>query len=227
MTKLKNLYGLILAGGYSRRMGRDKALLNFHGKPQIEHVYDLLQKYCTKIFLSKRTEQSYVIPVPPWRDNRESRISGSPTKTFGDDILIINDTPEFSNIGPLGGILSAMKAYPEVSWLVMACDLPFVTDETLATLVKNRDKSKTATAFKSRERSRSFPTDGWPEPLCAIWEGGSYSKIKEFLKKDIHCPRKVLMNSDTHLFEQTNPQWLDNVNNPDEFKQWKNFYTTS
>lgn len=198
MTKIeKGLYGLILAGGYSRRMRQDKALLQFHGKPQIEHIYNLLQKHCSKVFLSKRKDQ----------------------KTY-DGLPFIDDTQKFCNTGPLGGILSAMKAYPGASWLVMACDLPFVTKETLATLLENRHQTKVATAFKSSH-------DDLPEPLCAIWEAGYYSKILEFLKKGIHCPRKVLTHSDTYLLEQTNPQWLDNINNPQEFKQWKNSYTTS
>ncbi len=189
MTKIKNLYGLILAGGFSKRMGQDKALMDYHGKPQIEYVYDLLGKHCVKIFLSKRPDQ----------------------KTYK-EISVVNDTQAFTNIGPLGGILSAMKTYPENSWLVMGCDLPFVMDETLEFLIKNRKPQRLATAFKSTH-------DGLPEPLCAIWEAHGYPKILGFLKKDIHCPRKVLINSDTQLLEQVNPQWLDNVNDLKEFEQ--------
>src|ERR1035437_38083 len=100
-TKPK-IFGLILAGGYSRRMGQDKALLEFHGKPQIKHIYDLLHKYCSKVFLSKRKYQ----------------------KAYH-GIASINDSDEFSHQGPLAGILSAMKKYPDADWLVVACDLPF------------------------------------------------------------------------------------------------------
>ncbi|MBI3602759.1 MAG: NTP transferase domain-containing protein [Candidatus Omnitrophica bacterium] len=188
MTNIKNLYGLILAGGFSRRMGQDKALMMYHGKPQIEYVNDLLGKHCAKVFLSKRPDQ----------------------KTYK-EISAIDDTQDFLNIGPLGGILSAMKAYPEISWLVIACDLPFVTNETLEFLIQNRNPRKLATAFKSTH-------DGLPEPLCAIWEAHGYLKILEFLKKDIHCPCKVLINSNTHLLEQANPQWLDNINDSKEFQ---------
>ncbi len=182
------IFGLILAGGYSRRMGQDKALLEFYGKPQIEHIYELLQNYCSKIFLSKRADQ----------------------KAYK-NIASINDSDEFSNHGPLGGILSAMKGYPGCGWLVIACDLPYITDETIQTLIAHRDPQKTATAFIST-------TDALPEPLCAIWEGHAFNSILELFNQGIHCPRKILIKSNPHLLKQNNPHWLDNINTPQEYE---------
>ncbi len=114
-------------------------------------------------------------------------------------------------IGPLGGILSAMKEYPDADWLVLACDLPFITDETIQTLLDMRDPQKTATAFISTQ-------DALPEPLCAIWEGHAYDSILKLFNEGIHCPRKVLIKSNTHLLKQNNPHWLDNINTPEEYK---------
>jgi len=192
-TKPK-VFGLILAGGHSRRMGQDKAYLKFHGRPQIEYVYDLLQKYCLKVFLSKREDQKAF-------------------KQFD----FINDASEFSNHGPLGGILSAMKMYPNADWLVIACDLPFITDETIQTLLALRDPQKIATAFISTQ-------DGLPEPLCAVWEGHSYQSVLNSFNEGIHCPRKILMKSDAHLLKPNNSQWLDNINTPQEYQQIKNAF---
>jgi molybdopterin-guanine dinucleotide biosynthesis protein A len=196
MTKIKNLYGLILAGGFSRRMGQDKSLMVYHGKPQIEYIQELLTEFCTKVFLSKRLDQ----------------------QTYK-NITVINDDPDFSGNGPLGGILSAMKTYPEASWLVIACDIPFVTKETLHFLIENRSFKKLATAFKSTY-------DGLPEPLCAIWESHAYSEILDLFKNDIHCPRKVLIKSDIQLIEQQDPKWLDNVNDLKEFEQALSYLKT-
>jgi len=190
-TKPK-IFGLILAGGYSRRMGQDKSLLEFHGKPQIEYIYDLLQKCCGQVFLSKRADQ----------------------KTYK-NIPFINDVNEFADHGPLGGILSAMKEYPDASWIIMACDLPFVTEETIQTLLVQRDPQKTATAFISTQ-------DALPEPLCAVWEGHAYDSILKLFNEGIHCPRKILIKSNVCLLQQTNPHWLDNVNTPQEYEQIKN-----
>ena len=46
---------------------------------------------------------------------------------------------------------------------MLACDLPFLADETLRHLIEHRDPSRLATAYRSSH-------DGLPEPLCAIWE---------------------------------------------------------
>jgi molybdopterin-guanine dinucleotide biosynthesis protein A len=183
------IFGLILAGGYSRRMGQDKAYLKFHGKPQIEHVFDLLQKYCAKVFLSKRKDQEA-------------------NKHFN----CINDSPEFSNHGPLGGILSAMKEHPDADWLVVACDLPFITDETIQTLLDSHNPQKTATAFISTQ-------DALPEPLCAIWEGHAYDSILKLFNEGIDCPRKILIKSNTQLLKPNDPHWLDNINTSEELKK--------
>jgi molybdopterin-guanine dinucleotide biosynthesis protein A len=184
---MPNLYGLILAGGFSKRMGQDKALLSYHGKPQIEYVHELLLVSCEKVFLSKRADQ------PLYKN-----------------IAAIDDLRDFADKGPLGGILSAMKSHPSASWLIMACDLPFVDAKALEYLLSNRNPQQLATAFKSTH-------DGLPEPLCAVWEGHGYVKVLEFFQQGIQCPRKVLINSDINLLEQANPHWLDNVNNPQEF----------
>ena len=183
------IFGLILAGGYSRRMGQDKALLEFNGKPQLEFIYELLYKYCSKVYLSKRPDQ----------------------KAFG-AIASINDRNEFADQGPIGGILSAMKKYPEVNWLVVACDLPFITDETIQTLLRYRNPDKIATAFISNQ-------DALPEPLCAIWEKHAFAPIMKLFKEGTHCPRKILIKSNTQLLKQTNPHWLDNINTPQEYEQ--------
>ena len=172
-------------------MGQDKAFLEFHGKPQVEHVHSLLQGYCGRVFLSKRPDQQ-------------------PYKHFD----IIDDDPEFSSQGPLSGILSAMKKYPEVSWVVLACDLPFVTNETIQALLDHRDPRKTATAFISAQ-------DALPEPLCAIWEGHSFTSILKLFNEGTHCPRKALIKSNAHLIRQNDPHWLDNINTPLEYERIK------
>lgn len=127
---LPPLYGLVLAGGESRRMGQDKGLLDYHGKPQRAYVADLLRPFCEKTFISMQTEQV---------------VEG--------DYAILSDT--FLKVGPYGAILSAFRQHPDAAWLVVACDLPLLDASTLQELITQRNRSKIATAFQSS--SEPFP----------------------------------------------------------------------
>ncbi|MET3036841.1 NTP transferase domain-containing protein [Chryseobacterium sp. NRRL B-14859] len=178
--------GLVLAGGKSRRMGQAKDLLTWHGKEQRYFAADLLAPFCNEVFISCRQDQL---------DN------------FNPDYQALTDT--FLNMGPFGGILSALRSHRETAWLVVACDLPLLDQKSLEFLVKSRNPEKVATTYES-------PYDGLPEPLITIWEPKSYPLLLNFLGMNNTCPRKVLINSDTHLLKPHNPDALMNVNTPEE-----------
>jgi molybdopterin-guanine dinucleotide biosynthesis protein A len=189
---LTELNGLILAGGKSSRMGKDKSVIDYHGKPQIDVAFDLLSPFCKKVFLSTRRSQS-----------------GSQLyKKFPQ----VHDASPFEGKGPLAGILSAMKKHPTAAWMVLACDLPFVTRETIEHLIKHRDPARIATAYKSSH-------DGLPEPLCAIWEPGHYAAIFQLFKEGVNCPRKILVRSHAQILEPLDPKALDNINDPTEYQE--------
>lgn len=181
------VFGLVLAGGASRRMKHDKALLDYHGKPQLVWTYELLSRVCERVFVSVREDQS-----------EEPIRSGLPQ-------IVDSET----GLGPAGGILSAQKAHPTAAWLVVACDLPYLDEETFRSLLNRRDPSQHATAFRSTH-------DGLPEPLCAIWEPSSNQALADFVRSGVNCPRKFLINSATKLLEQDSSNALDNINTPDE-----------
>ncbi len=183
------LHGLVLAGGQSRRMNRDKASLDYHGKPQVRHTYDLLSSLCDKVYVSNRPSQA-----------------SDPVQS---DLPQIHD--RFVGMGPMGGILSALQTHPEAAWLVVACDMPFLDEPSLEHLVARRNPYKFATSYTS-------PRDGLPEPLCAIYEPKSVFRLLHFLGMGYRCPRKVLVNSDTCRVEPLNPYALTNVNNPAEYE---------
>jgi molybdopterin-guanine dinucleotide biosynthesis protein A len=115
----------------------------------------------------------------------------------------------FLGLGPMGAILSAFRSKPDSAWLVMACDLPLLDEETLRFLVENRDPSAIATAFRS-------PENDFPEPLIAIWEPKSYLTLLQFLSQGYSCPRKALINSPIRLLDAPNTAALRNVNTPEE-----------
>lgn len=186
------LKSLVLVGGKSQRMGVDKATLNYHGQPQSQFLVNILRGLRTLPHLSCRAEQ----------------MSDFANLT-SENVPIIADT--FLELGPFGAILSAFRHDPNAAWLVVACDLPLLDVETLDFLIKNRNLSAVATAFKSPDSKTPFP-----EPLITIWEPRAYPILLSFLAQGISCPRKVLINSDIELLNVPNIAALSNVNTPEE-----------
>ena len=171
-------------------MGTDKGALDYHGKPQREYMADLLDKFCEKTFVSVRPDQQI-------ESNYE----------------FLEDT--FVGLGPFGAILSAMRKNPNAAWLVVACDLPLLDEQSLDYLVKNRNTSQVATAFYN-------PETGFPEPLITIWEPRSYQVLLSFLTQGYSCPRKVLINSAIELLQIEDSKILLNVNDQEGYEKVKN-----
>ena len=183
------LYGLVLAGGHSKRMGQDKALLLRDGQSQLSYVTNLLGGVVGEVFVSTRQDQQ--------ADPERSRY-----RTIVD---------RYDDMGPIAGILSAMDEHPAADWLVVACDLPNIDQLTLEFLIQQRSDRQPFTAYRSSH-------DGLPEPLCAIYRAGSDALIREFVSSGRKCPRKMLINSDTRLIDQPDPAALDNINTPDDLE---------
>lgn len=118
------LFGLALAGGRSRRMGRDKATLLLRGHLAVDRCIQQLKPVCERVFVSLREEQE------------------SPATLASE---VIQD--RFGEIGPLGGLLSAFYWHRHVDWLVMSCALPFVSVKDLKQLKAASNQNFLATAF--------------------------------------------------------------------------------
>ncbi len=187
---IPKVYGLVLAGGKSSRMGRDKGAIDYHGKSQREYCYELLSMVCDAVFISCRKEQS---------ENIEPQLNK------------LLDRVE--NLGPTGGILTAFEYEPAAAWLVVACDLPYLNEQALRVLLDARDAEKVATAYKN-------PDDNdFPEPLIAIWEPKSRVLLEAAVAQGKNCPRKVLINADCKLIAPPTPDVIANINTPDEYQR--------
>jgi molybdenum cofactor guanylyltransferase len=94
--------GIILAGGESRRMGTDKALLDINGRPLIEHIIAVFAGLFTKTIIVTNTPDLY-------------RMYGVELTS---DVLDIR--------GPLTGIYSGLLRSDDEYNFVAACDMPFL-----------------------------------------------------------------------------------------------------
>jgi molybdopterin-guanine dinucleotide biosynthesis protein A len=168
-------------------MGSDKALLVQDGETQLSRAVSLLEAHLERVFVSTRADQA--------EDAERSKFA-----------QVID---RYDDMGPVAGILSAMDSNNDVGWLVLACDLPNIDGATIAFLLEQCSPEHPVTAYESVH-------DGLPEPLCAIYRPDSRGVILGFVNDGIICPRKMLINSDTHLLTQPNPGALHNINSPED-----------
>ena len=111
-----NISAVLLAGGESRRMGKDKATVLFRGKPLWQVQIDLLQKLePAEIFVSARTD-------PSWRP---------------DDVQFVADDPP--SRGPLSGLGASLARMHTAHLLALAIDMPFMSENYLRYLYDQID----------------------------------------------------------------------------------------
>lgn len=117
-------------------MGREKALLEIRGTTLLLRAAQRLQPLCSAV-----------------------TIVGPPARFQDLGYPVIAD--ELPDIGPLGGILTALH-HTDAAWnLITACDLPYLTAEWLRYLMGR--------AVSSRARVVLPESDSGPEPLCAVY----------------------------------------------------------
>ena len=187
------LYGLVLGGGKSIRMGQDKRFLKYHENSQQEYMYTLLSEVCDKAFLSVRHDQ----------------ISSEEEK-----LNLIVDENKYE--GPFNGILSAHAKFPDVAWLVLACDLPLINKETLEKLIKGRRPELNATSLAAQKTNI-------PEPMITIWEPNGLKRAETYLITDQNSGvRRFLVNSKIALVHPDTDDVLFNANSKEDFEVAKN-----
>jgi molybdopterin-guanine dinucleotide biosynthesis protein A len=112
LTDRSELTGIILAGGKSSRMGREKGLVYFRGKPLIQYGIDLLSHYTKQILISS-SNPDYL--------------------SFGFEMV----PDSVAGQGPAAGIAAALKSSRSIWNIVIACDLPFLQPELIDCLLEN------------------------------------------------------------------------------------------
>lgn len=192
MNDEENIYGLVLAGGRSSRMGSDKGLISYHGMPQREYLFQLMGRFCSKVYTSSHSGQ----PVP-------SELNPLPDR--------------FSVQGPLNGILTAFSSHPAKAWLIIAVDMPFVNEQVIGHLLTHRNKTKIATCFYNDVEKFPEPLMALWEPAAFpllhtfIREGGNSPKA--FLNEnDVHL---VIPENNQTLININSPEEYKNYLKPD------------
>ena len=185
------LIGLVLAGGESRRMGRDKGSLDFgNGTPLARHTFDLLAPHCEAVYVSIRREQASLEPYA--------------------SLPLVLDEDRVQ--GPASGLLAAWEQFPACALFVLATDLPLVDAGLLAELAARRDVWKLATACRH--------PNGLLEPVCTIWEPAAAPRLRSEAE-DFGSPslRRLLEMSEAAIVEPSEPWRLQGANTPEELAE--------
>lgn len=184
------LLGLVLVGGKSLRMKQPKAHLVIDEKPQWQLQQERLLPFLEEVYFS--TSKNLLPPL-------------------SSSLLQIPDL-FLEPIGPLGGMISAFKRYPDKAFFILACDMPHFDQEAISTLIEARDPQKKATLFVK---------DGMPEPLCGIYEPSVFKDLLYFFGIDVYCPQKIVQQIATKVVTPRDSRWLLNMNHDHEFLKLK------
>jgi molybdopterin-guanine dinucleotide biosynthesis protein A len=181
------LYGLVLAGGHSRRFGRDKAAQVVDGQTLLARTVALAARFARKVYVGVRADQL----------DDELRC----------EFAVLADEPGVT--GPAAALLAAQGRHPDAAWLVLACDLPQLDAVTLADLRAARDAGSAAVALRS-------PSDRQPEPLCAIYEPVALEALRTAVAAGRVSPRALLVSLKARLIDARDPSALINMNRPED-----------
>jgi molybdopterin-guanine dinucleotide biosynthesis protein A len=143
--------GVVLAGGRSRRLGRNKALEEVGGVPLLSRVTTVVESIASGLVLVVADEaQADVLPAP-------------------DDAITVLDVHPDS--GSLGGIFTGLTEAPTDWALVVACDMPFLNVQLLTHMAGSREGADIVIPV----------LDGWPEPTHAFYSKTCLPPMKESL----------------------------------------------
>lgn len=151
-----NLLGAILAGGQSKRMGKDKLFLELNNKKLIEHTIDKVKKYLKKIVIITNQDNEFF---------------------FKNNLTTVKDCIE-GQLGPLVGILTAMKWAKEnlskCSWIAtFPCDTPFFPESIIKNFIEESEKKESLILCAS--------SHGRKHNIFGLWSLDLYDKLKDDL----------------------------------------------
>ncbi len=151
-----NILAAILAGGQSKRMGKDKLFLEFNNKKLIEHTIDKVKKYLKKVIIITNQDNEFFSK---------------------NNLITVKDCIE-GQLGPLVGILTAMKwakkNLNKCSWIAtFPCDTPFFPESIIKSFIEESEKKESLILCAS--------SHGRKHNIFGLWSLDLYDKLKDDL----------------------------------------------
>jgi molybdopterin-guanine dinucleotide biosynthesis protein A len=190
MAELAPLYGLVLAGGRSSRMGQDKGSLILEGEPLRVRAARLLAACCEAVYVACRPDQ--VAGLEP-------------------GLHPLCD--EMPDLGPLAGLAAAFRHRSDVAWLTVPCDMPGMTVETLLPLIQARRFGLAAVALQRADGAG-------PESLVSLWEPAMAGLVAAAIAGDERSPRRLLLQAGCQVVPVSDAEVMRNLNAAADWVTW-------
>ena len=196
----KNLSGIILAGGLSRRLGRNKAVENIKNKPLLSIVYDSIKPFVNELIIVVNNKQ------------RQEELSFLKNANFATD--------EYNNSGSLGGIYTGLLKANNEKTLVVACDMPFISPSIISLMISK---------IKSSADIIIPETEGFKHSTHAIYSKSCIEIIKKNLDDNNlkisnifnMCKTKIISENEIYTTEPYTKSFF-NINNEMDLTKAKN-----
>lgn len=198
---------IVLAGGRSRRMKADKAALDVGGRTLLEHVLDQIGPYFDEVIVSVSPGQMLSFPVGIGKLRRrrsETRSGGlSSAPRFIED--------ESPGLGPLGGLLSGLRAAAYEACAVIACDIPDVDIAFLRSLAR---------AAENHEIAVLVGPTGLHEPLFAVYRKTIIPEIESLFRTGEHSILPLYRTCQTAVVRFEDPGRIRNLNTRADYEAY-------
>ena len=184
--------GVVLAGGKSTRMRRDKRQLKVDGRTMLEASMSLIGAMPQRMISVSRSERA-VFP----------------------GFEVVNDIRR--DAGPLEGITRCLQESRQPWTLFLTCDMPLLNDKLLRLFLSFPKNDADAFLFESGGRWQTFPlllrTENAARALQEAMDGGE-RKVRDAIRK--HLKVKTLR---AEAYKSFSPRMLWNINTPEEYKE--------
>ena len=192
------VYGLVLGGGNSSRMGKPKCFLNYHGVPQFIHVSNMMLEVIDgEVFVNVPTALATEI----------------------DSAKVLLDSTKFMGKGPISGLLTAHEEVSEASWMVVGVDYPSLTEVQLKELFTAHQVSGRSVCFLN-------PSNGFLEPLVAIYSASDLKKLSLYFEEGNESLRHFLGGSDVLILPMANGEILTSIDHPAQAEKYQSQIST-
>ncbi|MBP2646069.1 MAG: Molybdopterin-guanine dinucleotide biosynthesis protein [Firmicutes bacterium] len=192
---IAELTGIILAGGLSTRMGRDKASLPWDGTDLLHTALNVLAPVCSQLIVVSNVERNILVP----------------------GVWVVHDL--FRGCGPLGGIHAGISA-SRTEWnFVAACDMPCLNGQVVEYMAKNRKEYDVLVPFIA---NHYHPLHAMYHKRClprirALLEQGNYRMTALFATLNVG----LMEERELALFDESYAM-LSNLNSPTDIKNLLN-----